>query len=142
MQIEDGREIYYSSSGTTSSVVRQLGLAGIAVIWLLAGGLQTSGVHLTTRLLAAGLLIVIGLFIDLAQYVWTTACFAIWVRQEEKSERRRLQDDTANVDGKEIGNAPEYVLPIMWVLFYLKAALIAAAYIVIFIQLGDRLVVT
>jgi hypothetical protein len=141
MEIKDGREIYYASSGTTSSVVRQLGLAGIAVIWLLAGGLQKSGVHLTEQLRNAGLLIVVALFVDLLQYVWTTGNFAVWVRIREKRWRDHLGDHSANVNDKEIGNAPGYVLPIMWVLFYLKAALTTAAYILIFMELHGRIVV-
>lgn len=139
MKIKVAREAYYGSSATCSTTIRQLGLAGIAVIWLLAGGLQTSGVNLTKLLLSAGLLIVIGLFLDLAQYVWTTARFAVWTRKEEKAYRDAKSDQTADADEHEIGNAPKSVLPIMWVLFYGKAAAIAAAYILIFIQLGDRL---
>ena len=34
MKLKDAREIYYFYSGKTSDLVRQLGLAGIAVIWL------------------------------------------------------------------------------------------------------------
>lgn len=139
MLIETGRAAYYDSSGTTSSIIRQLALAGIAVVWLLAGGLQEDGVNLTQILLAAGLLIVISLFLDLAQYVWTTACLAVWVRLKEKKARNRLNDDNANVDNEEIGDAPSAVLPIMWVLFYLKAAATATAYILIGFELADRL---
>ncbi|MER7568345.1 hypothetical protein ABTZ93_36110 [Streptomyces sp. NPDC097941] len=140
MLLEKGRAAYYDSSGTTSSIIRQLALAGIAVVWLLAGGLQKDGVHLTQILLAAGLLIVISLFLDLAQYVWTTACLAVWVWSKERKARKELQPgEDANVDEKEIGDAPSAVLPIMWVLFYLKAAATATAYILIGFDLGNRL---
>ncbi|MCZ4607393.1 hypothetical protein O3S80_27245 [Streptomyces sp. Lzd4kr] len=139
MLIETGRTAYYDSSGTTSSIIRQLALAGIAVVWLLAGGLQEDGVNLTAILLAAGLLIVISLFLDLAQYVWTTACLAVWVRLREKKARTTLGNDKANVDKEEIGDAPGPVLPIIWLLFYSKAAATATAYILIGFELGDRL---
>jgi hypothetical protein len=69
---------------------------------------------------------------------WRWPCGDAASRRTPASFTRGAQrDDTANVDDTELGNAPEYVLPVMWVLFYMKAALIAAAYILIFIQLND-----
>ena len=34
MKLKDAREFYYFNSGKTSDLVRQLGLAGIAVVWI------------------------------------------------------------------------------------------------------------
>ncbi|MDJ0342845.1 hypothetical protein QMK19_23360 [Streptomyces sp. H10-C2] len=142
MLVRDARDAYYTSSGTSSAAVRQLGLAGIAVVWILAGGLQKSGINLTKMLLTAGMLIVIGLFLDFAQYLWTTARLAMWVRRSEKRLRAIVADPTANVDNAEIGNAPKSVLPFMWGFFFSKAAAIAAAYILLLIQLWDRLIIS
>lgn len=40
MKLKDAREHYYFYSGKTSDLVRQLGLAGIAVIWLFKSDVQ------------------------------------------------------------------------------------------------------
>jgi hypothetical protein len=34
MKLKDARELYYFYSGKTSDVIRQIGLAGIAIIWI------------------------------------------------------------------------------------------------------------
>ncbi|GAA3085947.1 hypothetical protein GCM10020000_85610 [Streptomyces olivoverticillatus] len=69
-------------------MVRQLALAGIAVVWLLAGGLQTSGINLTTRLLFAGFALALSLFLDLTQYVVKAIVWGLWARKGEKDGAR------------------------------------------------------
>ncbi|MFH8574017.1 hypothetical protein [Streptomyces sp. NPDC017993] len=139
MQLKTGRAAYYDSSGTASSIIRQLALAGVAVTWLLAGGLQEGGgVHLPQALLVAGLASVTSLFLDLLQYVWTTARIWHWVDSVEKC-LRNVKGTHANVDGEEIGDVPSCVLRVMWCFFYSKVVAAAVAYSFILFDTVGRL---
>lgn len=84
MKLKDARENYYFYSGKTSDLVRQLGLAGIAVIWIFKYEVQ--GIPKVPEALALPLvLIVLGLALDLLQYAVATSIWGIFQRQKEKN---------------------------------------------------------
>ncbi|MFI9809551.1 hypothetical protein ACIHEJ_35375 [Streptomyces sp. NPDC052301] len=134
MKLKTGRAAYYKSSDTASQQTRQLGIAGLAVVWLLAGGLQKSAIHLSETLLVSGIALVSALSLDLLQYARTTATFAIWVRYKEKKQRGGIPNK--DVDEDDIGDAPAAILPIMWVCFYAKLVAIGVAYGEIFSEMS------
>ena len=74
MAHEDLSESFHSSTETLSNQVRYVNYSLIAVVWLLGGnavsGLMTNGNGLIL------LLILLSLFLDLCQYIWTSV--AIW----------------------------------------------------------------
>lgn len=83
MIIKDARELYYFYSGKTSDLVRQLGLAGIAVVWLFK--LQVNDVpKIPQGLVLPLLLIIIALALDLLQYA-IASC--IWGNFQWRKER-------------------------------------------------------
>ncbi|MFJ9021606.1 hypothetical protein ACIRPU_16755 [Streptomyces sp. NPDC102259] len=137
MNLETGRDAYYKAADAVNQQVRQLALAGIAVVWLLAGGLQSSKINLNDTLLAAGICLISALALDLLHFVFKTATFAIWVRVKEVEKRGN--DKGKNVDKEDIGDAPDFILPTLWVLFYLKVAAIGAAYGLIFSDMISRI---
>ncbi|MGP3983778.1 hypothetical protein [Streptomyces sp. KR80] len=141
MQLNEGREAYYTSSKTVSEITRQLALAGVAVVWLLSGGLQASEINLTSVQLAAGAFLASAVLFDLIQYVWTTGNFAVWVWWKEKKLREKgdNHNPSVDVDQEKIGDVPAHVLPVMWVFFYAKVVAICVAYGFIFGDLFGRI---
>ena len=84
MKLKDAREFYYFYSGKTSDLVRQLGLAGIAVIWIFKYDVQ--GIPKIPQALSIPLiLIIIGLALDLLQYTIATFIWGIFQRHKEVS---------------------------------------------------------
>jgi hypothetical protein len=126
MNLKDARDLYYYYSGKTSDLVRQLGLAGIAVIWLFKYDAQ--GVPKVPEALALPLiLIVLGLALDLLQYAVATSIWGVFQRQKEKSS-----------DGKK---DPDFLAPkqFNWptvAFFTTKAIAIIAAYVYLLLYLA------
>lgn len=84
MKLKDARDNYYFFSGKTSDITRQLGLAGIALVWLYKverAGVTKLPVELQTPLV----LIVLGLTLDLLQYAVATGVWGVYQRHKEKS---------------------------------------------------------
>jgi hypothetical protein len=118
MKLKDARELYYFYSGKTSDLVRQLGLAGIAVIWIFKYDAQ--GVpKIPQALLPPLILIVLGLALDLLQYAVATSIWGIFQRRKEVSG---VTDDVDFLAPKQF-NWPTIGL------FVLKVASIIAAYV-------------
>jgi hypothetical protein len=93
MKLKDSREYYYYYSGKTSDIVRQLGFAGIGVIWLFKYEGQDH--LLPDELLTVGFLIVLSLALDLLQYVVGTAVWGIFNRLKEKAGKTEDAEFTA-----------------------------------------------
>ncbi len=118
MKLKDAREYYYFYSGKTSDLVRQLGLAGIAVIWIFKNDAQ--GVpKIPQPLLPPLILIVTGLALDLLQYAVATSIWGIFHRCKEVSG---VADETDFLAPKQF-NWPTIVF------FFLKATSIIVAYV-------------
>lgn len=83
MTLKDARESYYIYSGKASDVLRQLGVAGMGVVWVFK--VQANGTSAIPRpLLFPALLLVIGLFLDLLQYVLASAAWGSFARVLER----------------------------------------------------------
>lgn len=68
MKLSKARDIYFERSAKASEVIRQLGLGGLAIIWLFkSGGADTVG-KIPADLQWPLILIVVGLASDLLQY--------------------------------------------------------------------------
>lgn len=117
MKLKDARDFYYFYSGKTSDLVRQLGFAGIAVIWLFK--YEAQGVPKVPEALAPPLmLIVLGLALDLLQYAVATFIWGLFQRHKEKSG---VGEDADFLAPKQF-NWPTIVF------FTIKAIAIIAAY--------------
>jgi hypothetical protein len=82
MQLEDTRESYQFYSGKTSEIVRQLAFAGIAIIWVFKTNLGPKQI-VPRELFPAGILLVVGLTLDLLHYVTGTLIWGIYNRGKE-----------------------------------------------------------
>jgi hypothetical protein len=84
--VAKGWEYYRDYSKTASEITRNLGLAGLAVIWIFKtddGGRQV----VPPTFYRPALLLVVGLALDLFQYVLSAEIWRIHTRRNEKSGR-------------------------------------------------------
>lgn len=87
MTLDDAREAYYQHTGRASDVLRQLGVAGIGVIWVFKA--EVNGLSAIPHpLLLPALLLVAGLFLDLLQYVLASAMWGSYARMHERKGTR------------------------------------------------------
>jgi hypothetical protein len=132
MIIKDSRQFYYDASGMASQIGRQLTLAGIAILWLLAGGLREGRIMLTNRLLWAGWALVLYLVLDLFQYLYKTTAWAIWTGIKE----RRLHPASEDSD---VGKEPRAINAPTWILFCLKMATLMVGFAVLLWVINNRI---
>jgi hypothetical protein len=132
VKLEDVREIFYFNTGKVSDIVRQIGLAGLAVIWVFRT--QANGAQVIPRqLFLAGTLILLSLSADLLQYASATL---IW----DKLNRRKEQELTKKARPEEQDfEAPENINFWPDTLFRVKFVLIVAAYVVLISYLAKHI---
>lgn len=119
MKLEDVKNAYETLSGTASQIIRQLSLAGIALIWLFNIGTGTKPA-LPHLLLQAALFIFLALFFDLLQYLVGTFTWFLYFRKKER----------ASTSPDEEFLAPAWINWPTWFLFSLKAICMLVAYLV------------
>lgn len=84
MKLETAREAYESLSGKASEIARQLGIAGIALIWLFKSG-TAANPSLDPGLLPAALFIFLAITLDFLQYLAGTLIWFMYFRYKERS---------------------------------------------------------
>jgi hypothetical protein len=129
MQVQDCVKIYFSYVKQTSDIVRQMGLAGIALIW--ASKIEgKSNFTIEPAMISAGIFLLIGLACDLLQHIAGTAIWAIFARLKEISSMTT--------------DSPDFYVPtkINWptiLLFWLKIISVLTGYALIITYLIRRL---
>jgi hypothetical protein len=119
VKLEDVKNAYETLSGTASQIIRQLSLAGIALIWLFNGGTGAKPT-LPHPLLQAALFIFLALFLDLLQYLIGTFTWFLYFRKKERDSTSSEQEFLA----------PAWINWPTWFLFGLKAICMLVAYLV------------
>lgn len=122
MKITEMRDAYYEASTKASEIVRQLGLAGIAVVWIFRAGTENGGVKFTNFLLWPLALFVVSLFCDLLQYLYK--CL-LWGGLN-KYHWNKQGENEADVEVSPIWNWPTITL------FWLKIIVALAGYVLLF----------
>ena len=125
MKPNEAREIYYFNSGKASDIVRQLGLAAIAIAWVFKTD-QAGHPVIPRGLIVTAAWAIITLSLDALQYLYATAAWGILQRRKEL-----LRQD-------------EFLAPavINWptlVFFWAKCLAVSIAYSFILKYLTDRL---
>ena len=121
MKLRDALQNYYDYSGKASDIIRQLGLGGIAIIWIFRIG--SSGVLAIPEPLFLPLkLIVLGLAFDLLQYAFGALVWSIFHWRKEQTNISQEQDF----------EAPSSINWPAIFFFYSKTLLILVAYWYIF----------
>lgn len=84
MKLENAREAYYEYTRKTSEIIRYLGLAGIALVWIFR--VESASVISVPRfLIFPTILLVLGLALDLLQYIIGSIMWGVYGRIKEKS---------------------------------------------------------
>lgn len=109
-------------TGKLSDVTRQAAYAGLAIIWIFKTG-DAATYHLDRGLIWAGVLLALGMTVDLAQYACNAALR--WFNARREEEIRGV-----DYEGKDL-TLPERINRIPYALFVLKVALVAAGYVVL-----------
>ncbi len=117
MKLEYVRDSYETLSSKASEIVRQLSLAGIAVIWVFKSGTDQAPT-IDQHLLRAALFIAVALTLDFLQYLVGTTTWFIYFRTEER-KGTKLKDEIM---------APGWFNWPTWIFFYLKSASMVIAY--------------
>jgi hypothetical protein len=128
MKLQECRDAEVNYSKRASDIARNLGFAGLAIVWIfkqdVAGRLVVP-----IGLVWATVLIVIALGIDFAQYVFGALYWGRFVRQKEA-------ELVINPGQRDEFTNPLWYHKVVDTLFYTKLGFIAAAYVALLLYLG------
>jgi hypothetical protein len=122
MKISKMREDYDYFTGKVSEIVRQLNLAGVAIIWIFRVGKETGGVQYAASLKWVLGLFVLSLAFDLLQYIYQSV---VWGSLNTHYYRLHKNEEK---DIK-VSGAWNYIA---LVFFWLKAVLTMVSYVLLF----------
>lgn len=117
MTLGDIRNAYEALSGKASEIVRQLSLAGVALVWLFKSG-QPDSPKLAGPLVRAALFFFLALVLDFIQYLSGTAIWHIYFSHREH-QGEKLEDEVS---------APVQLSWPTWIIFYAKSLTVVFAY--------------
>jgi hypothetical protein len=121
MNLKDCRESYYYNSGKASDISRNLGFAGLALIWAFRVAEGAGEAAIPNDLRWAGVFLVGGLTLDFLQYIGATLVWGAYHRIKEKRGTREDEDFLA----------PRQINYYGLVFFWLKALAILVACILL-----------
>lgn len=127
--LKEFRDSYYFYSGKASDIARYLAFAGIALIWAFKAQDGDGHYGLASELWTAGVLIVIGLTLDLLQYFWATLAWGTFCRIKERSGMK----PTSRLDAPTWLNWPTNLF------FYSKIGFVLVAYLVLVFYLNSNI---
>src|SRR5271155_4941857 len=117
MQLGDIRAAYEGLSAKASEIVRQLSLAGVAVVWLFkAGGADSP--QLALPLVRAALFFFLALVLDFLQYLSGTMIWHIYFDRRQ-NQGMKLEE--------EVSPSARLNWP-TWIIFYAKSFVVLFAY--------------
>lgn len=135
MKLSKYREKSNEYTAKASEIVRQLSLAGVAIIWLFKSSSQesdNSGQPLIDRYLIIPLIsLSIALLVDLVQYIIGGQIWINFFRGKEKEYEN-------NIDDPDI-KAPDNLRIPIYICYYLKILLLVFSYIFLIIFLANKL---
>ena len=131
MKLLESLEAYYELSGIASNVNRQIGFAGIAIIWIFCQIVEGS-VLIPEGLTIPAILIVISLGFDLLQYVVGSIVWGSFHRHFEK----KGMNDNDEVSASQYLNYPQNIC------YAVKILTMLIAYLYLFIFLFSRIIKT
>jgi hypothetical protein len=125
LTIKDGYKKVDVATGKASEINRNLALAGIAVIWIFKVG-EGSNQAVPGELVPPAVILVVGLALDLLQYLVTALVWLFYTRDKETK-------NAVEFKAPPIINLPSIIL------FVLKVIATFAAYIYLIIYLASKL---
>jgi len=125
MKLEDCREAYYYNTGKTSDILRYIGYAGLAIVWVFRTTKEGQTI-IPHDLLWCGIFLLCGLIFDIFQYLIASV---IWGSYHRYKENKISEDHEFK--------APRYINWPANTFFALKAVAMVAAYCVLIKFLFD-----
>jgi hypothetical protein len=121
--LKDWLEDFHNDTGKISDLVRNLALAGIGIIWIFKNTDLTHNI-IPKELVIPLKYVVIGLLLDLSQYIWRAVnVYIVYQIKANKYDKGKLTDaDIADV------KIPNYIPFFTWLLFISKIIFVAIAY--------------
>jgi hypothetical protein len=129
MKLEVAQQTVDSATTTASTLARQAALAGIATVWLFAGGFDPRRVSLSVGLTWALVLFIAALFLDLTQYIVSALMWRLFALIESRKIKERERRDATKDDY--IPLAPDWINYPAWTLFGLKVASVFAGFAIL-----------
>ncbi len=126
MQYSTARQAFDDFTASASGIVRQLGLAGIGIVWLFTSRTQ-AGFAVPRALVAPTILIVVGLGLDLVQSMWAAGAWHVFIVKAW----RNIESEDAEVQPWTAINWPTTAF------FWLKQAAIVWAYVKLGVYLWE-----
>ncbi len=127
---ETAHERYSSATANVTSQVRQLALAAIAISWVFRESTEDGSIAISDALVRVVVCAVVALALDFAQFVWKSIAWGIMAR--------RIETNTAKTD-REHGDYPVWINYGPNILFWGKTAALAICYLLLAIELLQRL---
>lgn len=120
MKLSEYKKDYHEYSGKASDVVRTAAFSGIAVVWVFRDTAAGTP-RLPEALVAPTLLFVVGIFLDVLQYVLSSLIWGVFYRVKEKSRKGAVKD-------LELSHPYWFTYP-GWTCFVLKILCVLAGYV-------------
>ena len=131
MKLSDCRKAEDEYSAKASDIARNLAFAGIALVWIFKS--DTSGHKAVPYFLVwPTILIVSGLIVDLAHYLFAATYWALFVRRKESELVIDADTPQERFDEERQFTNPLWYVWLVDVLFYLKVGCVAVAYVLLF----------
>lgn len=130
MKLEEAKAAFYKASDTLSENIRKLLLAGIAIIWIFrVGDKSAAGIAFSKTLLLPLGAFVLGLLLDLLQYLYKT--IAWWLFYDCK-HKQGIKDD-AEVSAPSMINVPAFIF------FYAKQGACGYGFFYLLVYIANAL---
>jgi hypothetical protein len=127
MKLSEAREGYEALSGKASDIIRQLSLAALALVWIFKQGADANVASIDIALIRGATLAVLAVSVDLLQYLLATGIWYRFFAVQQERLAQTLPPDKLPED--ELVTPPAWVNTPTWICFWLKAALMTAAYV-------------
>ncbi len=92
MKIEELRDCYYESTEKLSELVRTLGLAGIAVIWMFRSESENGALNIPSEFVSPLELFILSLLLDFFQYFYKSVTWGALNHFHWRSHRKNNRD--------------------------------------------------
>jgi hypothetical protein len=126
MKLSEAREAYEGLSGKASDIIRQLSLAALALVWIFKQGDSANTASIDIALIRGAGLAIAAVVCDLLQYLAATSIWYRFFSAEQDKVAQTLPAD--KLPEEQLVIPPDDINTPIWVFFWLKAALMIAAY--------------
>jgi hypothetical protein len=127
---EEVQKRHAETLAKTGDTVRQLAFAGLALIWIFKETQATGIIILAKHLVIAGFVLILALAVDLLQAIGSALILSLSVFQIGDLKKNENDDITF----------PKVWILVLYILWYLKVALVAAAYFILLSYLADQFI--